>query len=201
MSSGVIDKRFAEWTDGLEKKEALLSVYRHIRDIPYAIIPELRDPVKGPAGILEQGKGSCVPKHFLLADMFTRLGIQVKFVTYPFKWDDPAIKYPPEIRKMVKILPITYHLACKARIGSAWRLVDATWDIPLKRAGYPVNEDWDGRSDTKNAVTPMEEILHEDLDGRLSYESSQKVRYTEKDKKAYEDFIPALNSWLASLRR
>jgi hypothetical protein len=194
------DKRFAEWTKGLEPKEAMISVYEHIRDIPYAIIPELRDPVKGPAGILEKGCGSCIPKHFLLAAMFGRLGIPVKFATYPFKWGDPAINYPPDIRNMVKELPTTYHLACKARIGAAWRLVDATWDPPLKRANFPVNEDWDGESDTNNAVTPFEEVLHDSLDDRLRYESSRKTLYTEKEKAAYERFIPALNAWLKTLR-
>lgn len=200
MSAGTVDKKFAEWTKGLGPGEAMVSVYKHIRDIPYAIVPELRDPVKGPPGILEKGCGSCVPKHILLASMFNRLGIPVKFVTYPFKWDDPAIKYPPDIRKMARELPTAYHLACKARIDSGWVLVDATWDPPLKGAGYPVNERWDGKGDTKNAVTPIEEVLHDSLEERISYESSRRALYTEKDKAAYEKFIPALNAWLETLR-
>jgi hypothetical protein len=33
--------------------------------------------------------------------------------------------------------------------------VDATWDSPLKKAGFPVNDHWDGYSEMKRAVKPL----------------------------------------------
>jgi hypothetical protein len=41
-------------------------------------------------------------------------------------------------------------------------LVDATLDPPLKKLGLPVNEDWDGFSDTILPMTPCgeEELYH-----------------------------------------
>jgi hypothetical protein len=38
-------------------------------------------------------------------------------------------------------------------------LVDATWDPPLAKAGFPVNMDWDGYSDTECAVKPLRSPL------------------------------------------
>jgi hypothetical protein len=124
----------------------------------------------------------------------------VKFVTYPFKWLDPRIKYPPEIKKIVEKLPTTYHLACKANINSRWVLIDATWDPPLEKAGFPVNAGWDGMGDTMNAVATIEEILHENLQERIAYEAARKSLYTEDEKALYEKFIPRLNAWLDEVR-
>ena len=38
-------------------------------------------------------------------------------------------------------------------------LVDATWDLPLKCAGFPVNEFWDARADTLCAVKSLQSIV------------------------------------------
>ena len=75
MDGDIIAKKFKEWTAGLEPVAARVSIFEHIRDIPYAIVAQLRDPVTGPVKILKLNKGSCVPKHFLLALMFKKLGL------------------------------------------------------------------------------------------------------------------------------
>jgi hypothetical protein len=200
VKKDILTKKFEEWTEGLGPEEARISVFGHIRDIPYAIIPELRDPYRGPAGMLTVNKGSCQPKHFLLADFFRRLGIPVRYATYPFRWADAGINYPADMKKMVKGLPPAYHLACKARIGAGWALVDATWDLPLKKAGMRVNDNWDGMSDTINAVVPIEEALHDTIGDRVSYEATGKASYTGEERALYAEFIDKLNRWLDSLR-
>ncbi len=200
MNKNIIDNTFDEWTKGLASKEALISVFKHIRDIPYAIVPELRDPKRGTSGILELNKGSCQPKHFLLALLFNKLGIEIKYVTYSFKWQDQPIKFPEDIARTMKNLPFVYHLACKANIDNKWILIDATHDLALEKGGFPVNKDWDGVSETKNAVTPVEEIVHHSLEERVSYESDRKSLYTDKEKGQYEEFVEKLNLWLIQLR-
>ncbi|MFA6610603.1 MAG: hypothetical protein WCT15_07135 [Candidatus Omnitrophota bacterium] len=193
-------KKFREWTEGLDPVESRISVFRHIRDIPYAIVAELRDPYTGPSGMLKLCKGSCVPKHFLLGKMFGHLGIPFKYVSYLFNWDDPAIKYPGEIRSLVRSMPLSAHLACKAEIEGKLVLVDTTWDLKLAKLGYPVNKDWDGFSDTQNAVTPIKEILHETLDDRIKYSSLLRASYTEEDMVVYGKLAEKLNAWLDTAR-
>lgn len=201
MNQEIIDKKFNEWTKGLEGEEARLSIYNHIRDIPYAIVPEFRNPDVGTTGILNLNKGSCQPKHFLLAVLFDKLNIPVKYVSYPFKWQDQPLRYPENFKEILGGLPVSYHLACKAYIEYKWVLVDATHDPVLKAAGFPVTENWDGLNDTKNAVIPLEEVIHETLAERLSYEARQKSLYSEKEKSASADFVSKLNLWLESLRK
>jgi len=196
----IITKKFKEWTDGLGEVDSRISIFGHIRDIPYAIIAELRDPYTGPARMLELNKGSCVPKHFLLAKAFGMLNIPVKYVSYLFKWDDPSIKYPQELRLLVKKMPVSAHLACKAEINGKLILVDATWDLPLAKFAYPVNKSWDGFSDTHNAVTPISEVIHETLDDRIEYSSKLRSGYTKEEAAVYEEFASKLNVWLDSAR-
>jgi hypothetical protein len=87
--------------------------------------------------------------------MYQRLGFEVVYATFPFHWNDPDLRYPHELRQLADDLPVAHHLACHVRINDRWVLVDATWDRPLKRAGFPVNEHWNGRADTLCAVKPF----------------------------------------------
>jgi hypothetical protein len=49
-------------------------------------------------------------------------------------------------------LPAAYYLACRVQIGCRWILMDATWDRPLGRDGFMVNDQWDGYSETRCTV-------------------------------------------------
>ncbi len=201
MEDELLAEKFAQWTKSLSPKSARISIYQHIRDIPYAIVSCLRDPRTGPSGLITMNKGSCVPKHFLMALMMGELGLPVKYVTYLFNWNDSAIKFPPGLKKVAKNMPITPHLATKVNIDGRWTLVDATYDLPLKKGNFPVSESWDGVSDTKNAVIPLEEIVHESLQERLLFAGRRVGEYTDKERSAYSEFTKKLNYWLEELRR
>jgi hypothetical protein len=115
----------------------------------------VHDPKISAEHFLMAGKGSCGPKHYLLAEMFRKLNVSVVYATIAFSWDDQDFHYPPDLRKQAISLPITHHLACRVQIGCRWILVDATWDSPLAKAGFPVNDHWDGYSETRCAVKPL----------------------------------------------
>ena len=202
MNNDIVDKIFSEWTAGLDQKAARIAVFNKIRDIPYMIVPELRSPEAGPSGILEKTQGSCQPKHWLLAIFFKKLGIPFKYATYPFYWHaGNHINYPFDLKLIMKDLPVTNHLAVKANIDGKWILVDATYDPPLGKAGFPVNKSWDGVSPTHNAVHPLEEILHDTPEERVAYDNRSREIYTDTEKAALAEFVPKLNAWLESLRK
>ena len=77
-----IDDVFSEWVGGLNLEEARIYIFSKIRDIPYAVIPELNEPNEY-IRILDLNKGSCTPKHFLLYQMYHRLGLQVLYSVFP----------------------------------------------------------------------------------------------------------------------
>ena len=149
--TSLVNDAFAEWTEGHETRQSMVSVFSHIRDIPYSLRIPLLDPETSPELLLAAGKGSCGPKHYLLAKMFRKLNLHVVYATIAFLWDDPDIRFPPELRKIARQLPVAYHLACRVQVGCRWILVDATWDRPLAKAGFPVNDRWDGYSEMRSS--------------------------------------------------
>jgi hypothetical protein len=161
MAIDLFEQKFREWTEGKDAVQARINIYRQIRDIPYGVIPELNHPEKY-IEILNLRMGSCTPKHFLLGNMFQRLGLLVIYAAYPFRWYEDTIEYPPDLKRLARELPVSHHLACRVEINGRFILIDATLDPPLKKLGLPVNEDWDGFSDTILPMTPCgeEELYH-----------------------------------------
>ncbi|PKL59682.1 MAG: hypothetical protein CVV33_06565 [Methanomicrobiales archaeon HGW-Methanomicrobiales-4] len=196
MSGDIIDSAFLEWTSGLPLQEQLISIFLHIRDIPYALVPSLGNQMSGPEQLLYIGKGSCGPKHHLLGSLFTRLGIPVRYQLWPFLWNDPELLFPPDLRASAAGLGITSHLACLAFLNEKWVLVDATWDLSLEKGGFPVNQSWDGRSDTLLAVHP---VNREDHPGFFNT-PVPRSRNVKTGKAGRGEFVDLFNAWLDQVR-
>lgn len=213
MKEDYFDRLLDEWTGGLSFPDNLISIFTHIRDIPYAVMPDQTDPISGPKNLVRNGRGYCNPKHFLLGILFERLGISIRYVSIPYLWDQSGILYPEKLRKIAFSLPLNYHLACRAFIDGRWVLVDATWDPPLAIAGFPVNIHWNGRSDTLPAVSPspavppgsetgspVSIIIHESTEERLRLYTRMIKSYTSADIAARTEFGRELNQWLDEVR-
>jgi hypothetical protein len=227
--NSLVQATFREWTYGLNIPESIVSVFEHIRDIPYSLAIPMSDPETAPEQILAHGKGYCGPKHYLLAEMYRILGLEVVYATFSFLWNDPDLRYPPELRTLATGMPLAHHLACRVRINNRWVLVDATWDRPLSKAGFPVNEHWDGYSDSRCAVKPLRSAVRTafcrtatnepchnryekelgPLDGERDHMDAQDHarNYGEKsgmrtseELKRIAMFYPAFEAWLVSIR-
>ncbi len=197
----IIAEKLVYWTQDLGPKESRIAIFEHIRDIPYAIVTGLGHPIQGPTRMLDQKRGYCEPKHVLMHAMYRRLRIPVKYATYPFRWEAQDLNYPRKLEKLADKMPTGYHLACKVHIKGKWILVDATFDLPLKRLGFPVNERWDGVGNTLNAVKPEEECIHENEEERIEYLRAREWRLlTRKEKALSLRFYDELNKWLQQAR-
>lgn len=162
-TEAVLDDTFRSWAAGKDLVRARTDVFQRIRDIPYGILPELIDAERY-IDILKVGMGSCSPKHFLLCELFRRLGLNVLFAVYPFRWGERAelvADYTQHLHEMATALPPSHHIACRVEIQDRLVLVDATLDAPLAAVGLPVNA-WDGFGDTGLPMTPLgeEELYH-----------------------------------------
>ncbi len=188
----LIDQAFRKWAGDKSRREARVAIFEKIRDIPYAVIPNLIS-VDRYTDILTIRRGSCSPKHFLLCDLFERLNTPVLYAVYPFRWADVEVDYPPRLRRMAQALPVSSHLACRAEIGSRLVLLDATVDLALEVIGLPVNKGWDGISDTLLPVEPLApEQLYHPLEARYINASVDK---------AHLAFYEELNRWLETIRK
>jgi len=225
----LVSRFFKEWTGGLDRRQGRIAVFEHIRDIPYSLAVPMNDAKAAPEQILSLGRGYCGPKHYLLAAMYRKLGLDVVYATFPFLWNNPDIRYPPELRRLAATMPVAYHLACRVRINSRWVLVDATWDSPLSRGGFPVNGHWDGYADTKCVVQPLRSPLRtaycrtatnepcrdsretelNPLDGEQDHDDDEEnVQYyrrrtrmrTAEEIEQIARFYPAFDAWLVKVR-
>jgi hypothetical protein len=196
----IVSRTLEEWTAGLDDRAARIAVFEHIRDIEYALVPDLVDSRLGPRGILELGKGSCSPRHFLLGRMFETMDVRVCYVTYTLDWSDQGIAMPARLADLAASLPLECHLNCDVLIDGRWVMVDATWDPPLERAGFPVNLKWDGCGDTLNAVKPIEKIVHDSAGERDEYAREMEAGYSVAGSEAYTRFVKEFNAWLARVR-
>ena len=163
-TNAILDEKLREWTEGKDPVQSRVSIYERIRDIPYAVVPDLIDAERY-IDILTLGRGSCTPKHFLLCSMFQKLGLLVLFSVYPFRWGERAEvleDYPQRLVELSEGMPLSHHLACRVEIDGRLVLVDATLDLPLAGVDLPVNRQWDGFSDTQLPMTPCgtEEVYH-----------------------------------------
>jgi hypothetical protein len=192
--TSLVNETFAEWTQDLDTRDSMVSIFSHIRNIPYSLGVPVYDPKISMEKLLLSGKGSCGPKHYLLAEMFRKLNLSVVFATIAFSWDDPDLHYPPGLRDLAARLPIAHHLACRVQVGCRWILVDATWDLPLSKAGFPVNDHWDGYSETRCAVKPLKlpvlEVFNTNTIHKPSRAKDEAITYpvdSEKDHWEAED--------------
>lgn len=191
-AADLMERKFHEWTDGLDSLTARINIFEKIRDIPYAGIPSLVSS-ESFADIITVGQGSCTPKHFLLCHMFQRLELMVLYAVYPYRWEDLDIDYPPTIRSLVNLLPTSYHLACRVELSGRLALVDATVDLSLKGLGLPVTEHWDGLSDTLLPIKPCgdEELYHPSEAHLMQFRADEPSLA----------FYAVMNEWLAGFRK
>jgi hypothetical protein len=188
----IVEQKFRECTKDKDPLAARTSIFNQIRDIPYAIVPELISAERY-YEILRLGKGSCTPKHLLMAAMYQKLGITVLLAVFPFRWDEIELNYPPSLKRRARKLPVSHHLACRADIEGTFVLLDATLDLPLEVLGLPVNRYWNGKSDTSLPFEPLgEEQLYHPLEAK-----NIEVSLDE----AHLAFYNELNLWLENVRK
>jgi hypothetical protein len=188
----IVETKFLEWTRGKNPKDARISIFNRIRDIPYAVVSALNDP-DNYVEMLAINKGSCTPKHFLLCKMFQMLNLSVLYVVYRYRWDEFEHLYPQEMRGLAGQMPPGNHLACKVEIEDKIVLVDATLDSPLSVLGLPVNKDWNGLDDTLLPVIPCKEET-------LYHYSEAIMMPIQRTTNLTQRFYDSLNLWLESVR-
>ncbi|MEM5766084.1 MAG: hypothetical protein QW423_00345 [Candidatus Aenigmatarchaeota archaeon] len=193
-----INELFELWTSNLDTKRSRINIFEKIRDMPFEVMPNISlDYEKSIESILVYKKGSCTSKHFLLGELYKRLYIPIKYVTYVFYWYDLEVSYPIKLKKLASKLPEQYHLACIAYIEERNVLIDATWDLALKKVGFTVNEQWDGINDTLNSIKPIDMIVHDTPEERIDY---LKAKIKNNTNPLISKFYCELNRWLNEIR-
>ena len=187
----IIDK----WTANQTIEVKIITLFEKVRDIPYGNIGSRK-----PLDVYSQNKGTCSGKHELLKALYKTLGIQVKDFIIMHNFNELHIKYPTNIQQILeKTNIIDPHNFIKIKINNKWCTVDVTWDKALKKHGFLVNENWNGKSNMKISVTKGGKI-HETEKSIILKEKLLK-NMPEELQKEREIFLEKLTIWLDILRR
>ncbi len=191
----VLKKQIIEkWAGGLSRNQIIIRLFEKVRDIPYGDIGS-RDA----GDIFKQNKGTCSGKHELLKELYKEIGVEVKDFLIMHRFKDMPANFPDEIMEILNRSDIIDpHNFIKILVGGKWVTVDVTWDKALKKLGFIVNENWDGKSDMKIAVAPGGEIFESVDPMSLKKELITKLpNQAQKDRKL---FLQKLTAWLDDLR-
>ena len=170
------------------------TAFAPVRDMPYQ-----RASSRAPEAIIEEWRGTCSGKHYVLDRIFRELGMDSRVIMCTHRFTRDSIgHFPAELRALVAREPVPdVHTYLRLETGAGWMTVDATWPSNAEPLGMPVNRGFsDGRDmtiacdaiDTYQVPTGQDpQAFKEQLIAEFCGASSQ-VR---------DDFIEGMSRWLS----
>ena len=141
---------------GLVARDCKLSpglVFSLIRDMPYQ-----RASSRQASAIVQEWRGTCSGKHYLLDSLFKELGYatQIVMCTHRFTRDNTG-HFPDSLRALVDDEPVPdVHTFIRIWTDDHWMDIDATWPTSAGRLGMPVNSHFELGIDMAIACDPLE---------------------------------------------
>ena len=164
-----------------------------VRDMPYR-----RASSRRPEAIVGEWRGTCSGKHYLLADIFREMemDLRVMMCTHRFTAKNTA-HFPAGLRKLVAGDAVPdVHTFLWVDTERGWTLVDATWPSSAGPLGMTVNRDFRPGENMTLACDPLE--TYEVPAGQDPQEfKEQLIREFCGDSSAIRDeFIEGMGHWL-----
>jgi hypothetical protein len=193
MNDDPIRAAMDEWTRECDEVAARISLFEHVRDIPYCY-PASRDPRE----VLARGQGSCSGKHYLLGELFRRQGVSVRNMICTHRFNESPLPFPENMQELLrKNEVVDLHDYLQVLIDGEWVDIDATWERGLRDFGFPVTDDWDGRSSMLLTVIPDEQ---EQIDGDPAHAKEEMLRkLTPRQRTVRKQFLEALAQFIGEL--
>ncbi|MBI4451838.1 hypothetical protein HY637_00265 [Candidatus Woesearchaeota archaeon] len=193
MDSKLTKKILKEWTGNSPINKKIVLLFEKVRDIPYGDIGS-----RNPEEVFKNNKGTCSGKHELLKGLYQELGLSIKDFIVMHKFNDLKVDFPDEIKQILKRTEILDpHNFLKIFINDKWITVDVTWDKSLKKLGFIVNEEWDGKSDMKLCVIPVEII---ETDNPIKSKKQMIAKLPDQVQQDRKLFLQKMTEWLNRVR-
>ena len=164
-----------------------------VRDMPYR-----RATSRRPEAIVEEWRGTCSGKHYLLADIFRemRLDLRVMMCTHRFTVETTG-HYPAELRKLVAEDAVPdVHTFLWVDTERGWTLVDATWPSSAEPLGMTVNSEFRAGENMTLACNPID--TYEVPAGQDPQEFKEHLihEFCGESSQVRDDFIEGMARWL-----
>jgi hypothetical protein len=151
---------------------------------------------------IEEWRGTCSAKHYLLAALFEELGIPSTLIVAPHEFTAASSPWlPPHLLAMLDEGPIPdvhNFLRVQPAPDGDWMTVDATWPIAARELGMPANEAYAPGVEMRVACDP-DEVYHVPPDvNPHDYKQRVLAEHCAGHEERRERFIAGLGDWLAS---
>ena len=166
-----------------------------VRDMPYA-----RASSREPETIIEEWRGTCSGKHYLLKQLFAELGYNAKLIAcMTIEQIDPQ-SVPGKLRELLeqsngRFVDVHNYLVLDTHQGEM--IVDATWPISTEGSGTVVNQSFQIGVDHRIACKPFESwVIPENQDPQAFKEKILNEYFTPEELAHREAFIQALGEMM-----
>ena len=169
------------------------SAFHLVRDMPYR-----RASTRRPESIIEEWRGTCSGKHYLLAEIFSELGLEpvVSMCTHEFTLDN-AGHFPGELRQLLSAGPVPdVHTYLRVRSAQGWTTVDATWPSSAEPLGMTVNHEFILGVDMSVACDPYETFVVPEGQDPQQFKEELIEKFCGIDGQRRDDFIEGMGKWL-----
>ena len=165
-----------------------------VRDMPYR-----RASTRAPESVIQEWRGTCSGKHYLLDRIFKEEGMESKLIMCTHRFtEETTADYPPNLQEMVARGPVPdVHTYIRLKTDAGWMTVDATWPAKAAPLGMTVNSDFQPGKDMMLGCDPIE--TYEVPEGRdpqgFKEELIEKFCGPQSDDR--DRFIIGMGEWLS----
>ncbi len=173
-------------------------VFLLVRDMPYA-----RATSREPETIIEEWRGTCSGKHYLLKALFAELGYASRLIAWTTVADLEPERFLGKMRRVLeqsngRLVDVHNYLILE--LPDSDMIVDATWPLDAKGSGAVVNEQFIlGRNQTIAADPIKSWIVPDDRDPQEFKNEIPDQRYSPQELIHREAFIEAIGELSESM--
>lgn len=196
MSNKIFTDLLEKITFGISNKEdKIVKIYNYVQNVPWRNINS-----REAMDIINNNAGTCSGKHKLLQQLYTLMDIEVVELICEHRFIDLSLDLPFQLSSFLTTHSfIDYHNFIKIKnTNNEWIYVDATWDLPLAKLGFPVTINWDGNSNTLLGVNPINIVEVEDS-VKFKQDKINKMEISQVENRT--KFILMLSDYLDNYRK
>ena len=165
-----------------------------VRDMPYQ-----RASTRKPEAIIQEWRGTCSGKHYLLDGIFRELGMDSRIVmcTHRFTRDNTS-HFPEELRALVAREPVPdVHTYIRLKTDAGWMNVDGTWPSAAEPLGMPVNRTFVEGRDMEIACDPVDSFVVPSGDDPQAFKEQLIAEFCGSSSTIRDEFIEGMSRWLS----
>lgn len=177
-----------------DEKLTAASAFAVVRDMPYQ-----RASSREPEAIIEEWRGTCSGKHYVLDRVFRELGMDSRIVmcTHRFTRENTG-HFPPALRALVVKGPVPdVHTYIRLKTNAGWMNVDGTWPSAAEPLGMTVNRTFVEGRDMTIACDPVDSFVVPSDDDPQVFKEQLIAEFCGSSSTIRDEFIEGMSRWLS----